>query len=119
MAKVTGGEKLVRQLRSVRKQYSAGLARGVRKAAAHILRRAQKLVPYLTGELEESGHLEERKKGGDVSVDIVFEKPYAIVQHENLDFEHPNGRQAKYLETPIREDKDLIQEIIRKEAKNK
>ena len=30
--------------------------------------------------------------------------PYALVQHERLDYEHPKGGQAKYLEEPFIEE---------------
>lgn len=39
--------------------------------------------------------------------------PYAIIVHEDLEMNHPNGGQAKYLEQPLRENKKRMADIIR------
>lgn len=36
-----------------------------------------------------------------VQVNVIFDVPYAEVQHERTDFAHTNG-QAKYLESPLK-----------------
>jgi hypothetical protein len=41
-------------------------------------------------------HVKVRRYGNFVSVSV--EGPYAAVQHENLQFEHPRGGRAKFLE---------------------
>jgi hypothetical protein len=42
----------------------------------------------------------------DTSVVVSYGKgesaAYAVIQHENLQYAHPNGREAKYLEKPFR-----------------
>lgn len=41
---------------------------------------------------------------GDAVVGIVgFNTPYALVQHERLDYHHPKGGKAKYLEANLQE----------------
>ena len=35
----------------------------------------------------------------DLEVRVVFRAPHAWLQHERLDYQHPHGGQAKYLET--------------------
>lgn len=40
--------------------------------------------------------------GADAVV-VSNDKPYSVIQHERLDFEHPLGGQAKYLEQPLKE----------------
>ncbi|WHE35152.1 hypothetical protein [Microbacterium sp. BDGP8] len=67
---------------------------GLRDGGREVLKRARELAPKDSGELH---------KGGAVAVDdltmqVAFRGDYAVIQHENLDFEHPNG-QAKFLET--------------------
>lgn len=66
---------------------------------------AQKIVPHDWGTLESSGYVmpPEYEGGNTATVIIGFggaAKEYALVQHENLYYEHDPGRQAKYLETP-------------------
>ncbi len=38
---------------------------------------------------------------------------YAIIQHERLDFSHPRGGKAKYLEDPFNQNKDRYERYIR------
>jgi hypothetical protein len=46
------------------------------------------------------------KKGGGVEGQVSFNTPYALEQHERLDFNHPKGGKAKYLEDPLKENAD-------------
>lgn len=39
--------------------------------------------------------------GGIVQSTVVVDQVYAEMQHEALEFRHPRGGQAKYLETPL------------------
>lgn len=39
---------------------------------------------------------------GTVRAVISFNTPYAAVQHERTDYEHPRGGNAKYLEGPLK-----------------
>lgn len=51
-----------------------------------------------------------------VNVEVSFNTIYAAAQHEGLDFEHPLGGQAKYLEQPFREQADRYIRIIQQAA---
>jgi hypothetical protein len=87
------------------------LARGAGKAVAgptkqeaeDILKDSQEnFVPYKDGDLKKSGYVgEPEERGGVVSVAIGYTAKHAVVQHENLDFKHPGGKSAKYLEIPF------------------
>ncbi len=47
---------------------------------------------------------------GDAVVgEVGFNTPYALVQHERLDFNHPKGGKAKYLEDNLKEQADRYQ----------
>jgi hypothetical protein len=43
-------------------------------------------------------HVQEGGLGDAVVGEVGFNTPYALVQHERLDFNHPKGGKAKYLE---------------------
>lgn len=83
------------------------------KIAYDILAASQEVVPFDTGALYDSGEVSEPY--GDlesVSVDIGYgsgEVQYAIIQHENMEYKHPNGGQAKYLEQPAMEAADSFE----------
>lgn len=81
--------------------------------AENIWANSLELVPYDTGALSDSGEVSDPEiDGSSVSVEIGYgspDVPYAIDQHENMEYAHPNGRQAKYLEQPALEAIPYIQ----------
>lgn len=50
--------------------------------------------------LDRLTELEHRVGRGDLTGSVVVDQVYAQYQHEGLDLHHPEGGQAKYLETP-------------------
>lgn len=91
----------------------AGLYRG----GQAIIADAVDLVPVDQGVLRDSAIVQEPVVSGDeVSVELGFggaASDYAIEQHENLDFEHPNGGQAKFLETATTMNLIAVQDEVR------
>ena len=61
----------------------------------HIRAQSTAIAPLRDGGLIGSVRVEL----GDDKVTVVYEKVYANYQHEGEKFNHPNGRQAKYLES--------------------
>lgn len=65
---------------------------------------AAQLTPVEAGELRDAAAVrrvaEEEYEVGYWGLD------YAVVQHERLDYEHPNGGQAKFLEGPFVENRE-------------
>ncbi len=61
------------------------------------LSRAQ--APVETDALRESVRVESKNEG----VEVGYGLPYALMQHERLDFRHPRGGKAKFLEDPFNE----------------
>lgn len=49
-----------------------------------------------------------RESGTEKAVYISFSTPYARRQHEELDYVHPRGGKAKYLEDPFRRNKSKV-----------
>lgn len=58
--------------------------------------------------------------GGDIPEDtkpivtIGFGVPYAAVQHERDDFDHPKGGRSKFLQQAVQDMSDMLPEAIRK-----
>lgn len=76
-----------------------GAARGLFLAAEHVLGESNQVVPLDEATLQQSG---------TASVDppsltamVSYDTPYAVVQHERLDYRHAPGRTAKYLENSL------------------
>lgn len=83
---------------------------GLQLAGQHLLQVSSGLVPHEEGDLERSGDTDEDRAAQAVSV--FYDRPYAVVQHEDLTFKHDEGRQAKYLEVPMHTEKDVMLKLI-------
>lgn len=84
---------------SVAQELKRGAARGLLLSAEYVLQQSQQVVPLDESPLLQSGtaSVDEASLTGMVSYDT----PYAVVQHERLDYRHAPGRTAKYLEGPL------------------
>lgn len=87
-----------------------GAARGLYLSAEHILQLSNEVVPLDESPLQQSGvaSVDEASLTGMVSYDT----PYAVVQHERLDYRHAPGRTAKYLENSLNAARTEVAEII-------
>ena len=57
------------------------------------------------------------KIGKEKAVYISFSTPYARRQHEELEYEHPLGGKAKYLEDPFNRNKQKVLKYADKQTK--
>ncbi|MFD9444946.1 hypothetical protein [Streptomyces sp. NPDC060001] len=81
---------------------------GLQRALEHTLGKAQAIVPLEEGTLERSGRVDVDGLNGAISFDTV----YAVIQHEALDFKHLPGRQAKYLEQPMNNERAVMLRLM-------
>lgn len=88
---------------------------GTQKGLEHVLGEAKKIVPLDEGPLERSGKVVMNE--GDIGGAIIFDTPYAVVQHENLSYRHLPGRTAKYLEGPMNREASVVLAIIAAEIR--
>lgn len=90
--------------------------------------KASALAPIDTGELRQSAEPEVKVTGNKTRAMVTFSAinpingyDYAMIQHEELSFKHPNGGQAKYLEKPLNENsekyKKRLSDVIGKALK--
>jgi hypothetical protein len=88
----------------------AGAVRGLRLAAEHVLAESRRIVPIEEATLERSGAATVDE--GDLTAAVSYDTPYAVRQHEEMNYRHDAGRSAKYLERPLTEQADTVAEII-------
>ena len=69
-------------------------------------------APVDTGDLRANCAVAEEP----LNVTVGYDLPYAMKQHEELDYNHPRGGKAKYLEDPFNENAERYVEHIRKKA---
>lgn len=117
------------------------LTKAVTDVAIDIISRAVERAPVCDGDLRGSGYAnvngdlvakgrDDQSGGTDIVgtpgepagniivAEIGFsEEKYAFVQHEHLEFNHPIGGQAKYLESVIVENEDRYMKLLADSAK--
>lgn len=98
------------RLGEVNAREHAGAVRGLQLGTEHLLQASRLEVPIEEATLERSGvaSVDPAKLEGAVSYDTV----YAVRQHEDLNLKHDEGRKAKYLEDPMRDEAEVIGELI-------
>lgn len=72
--------------------------KGTWSALDHLAAVSKEQVPLDQGPLKNSCYVDVADDGS--SGTVSYDTPYAIVQHENTQFQHQRGRKAKYLEDP-------------------
>lgn len=91
-------------------------ARGVTKAAVRLAGLAVDQTPVQDGILRGSAQVTAATTS-DPRALVSFDTPYAVRQHEELGYQHPQGGNAKYLERPLREREVELRGIIAAELR--
>lgn len=71
----------------------------LREGGREVLRRAREKSPTLTGESDRSGFMQV----DDMTVQVGFTSLVSRLQHEDLDNQHPQGGEPKFLESAFDE----------------
>lgn len=90
-------------LRASQEQLAAVLPEAVREACDDLLSVSRDEVPYDQGGLSNSGKVTVAGSGSEVEGAVSYDTPYAARQHEEVGWNHQDGRKAKYLGDPFRE----------------
>lgn len=106
--KFTGSTAMANRLERFRRRVPRFLEQASRAEFEKELKEMKRVVPLDTGDLESTGRVETTRDGGGVVSTVIFGDPsmgvnYAVVQHEDLTLNHKNGRQAKYIESTLKE----------------
>lgn len=84
-----------------RSRFHRGVIAGVTAVCEDLVGAAQQLAPVDEGTLRGSGDVDIAVTDDAVIGTVSFNTIYAARQHEELDWRHPKGGQAKYLEGPL------------------
>jgi len=90
-----------------REAKAAALA-ALKAAGEFILDESNKIAPIDEGTLIRSGDVSVDDQG----VNVFYDTPYALRQHEDMSLRHKNGRRAKYLESALRENADKVMQYV-------
>lgn len=84
--------------------------KGLEAGADHLLEEANRKVPIETGDLARSGNIAVDGAAGEAAVG--YNSVYAARQHEELTWQHDAGREAKWLENAMNNNKKSIAQAI-------
>ena len=88
----------------------AGAAHGLLLGAEHVLQQSQEVVPLDESPLMQSGNASVDE--ASLTAVVSYDTPYAVRQHEELDYRHAPGRTAKYLERPLNASRQEVAALI-------
>lgn len=88
---------------------------GLREGGEMILDASNQIAPIDEGTLINSGKVTVDQR----SVNISYDTPYALRQHEDMTLQHKNGRQAKFLESAFKENIKRVLDYVAKQARSK
>ncbi|MFE5591444.1 hypothetical protein [Streptomyces sp. NPDC056549] len=97
------GEPAARELREA-------AARGLLLGAEHVLGLSAEVVPLDEAALQRSGTASVDESS--LTAMVSYDTPYAVVQHERLDFRHAPGRTAKYLERSLNAGRQAVRALM-------
>lgn len=89
--------------------------KGLFMAGSHLLDESRNEVPFEEGTLSNTADV--FPDVGNRQVSVVYDQPYAVIQHEAMGFRHDAGRKAKYLEDPLNHEADKMVEAVAKSIK--
>lgn len=114
MAKAIGGlRQMVAKLQQARDIKLAAMLDGIERSGHHVLGVSNDHAPIEEGTLIRSGTVSSKKLGGmKVRAAISYDTPYAVRQHEEMDYRHDAGRSAKFLENAMNSERKTVQKII-------
>lgn len=92
----------------------AGKQQGLRMAAEAVLQESNARVPFRDGHLKASGSTAVSGDQAAIGYSII----YAARQHEEVGWAHPQGGQAKFLETAVTAKSGEVGKILAQAIKN-
>ena len=114
----------VRVLRTVRlnfqritREIEEAIKEGLTDATLDLERRSKEEAPVDTGDLRGSGWSDVVNTYQGLKGSVGFNEEYALVQHEDMTFNHPQGGKAKYLTDPLNRNATKYRRMIQEKAR--
>jgi len=101
----------------VNKEIERAIKEGITEATLDLLRRSKQEAPLDTGDLRGSGTSEVQEVYGGIKGIVGFNTPYALIQHEDMTFVHPQGGKAKYLTDPLNKNATKYRKNVQEKVK--
>ena len=115
--KMTGLQGLEKAVAQKNYRYGRGYKRGLQKACRYVLGLTQRIVPVRTGYLKSTANWEVKGDGFRAYGLIGYSAEYAMYVHENVHHTFKKGKSAKFIQKPIEQSREKINQIIRDEMR--
>ena len=112
MILVTGVKKVIRNMLRGNALFGEKIERGLKKGGLLLQRWSQEIVPVDTSALKGSAGTEATGKGFKTEVAVFYTMNYAVYVHERTELRHKPGKFAKYLEKPLRENRNQLLKVM-------
>ncbi|MDT0567918.1 hypothetical protein RM704_10620 [Streptomyces sp. DSM 3412] len=100
---------------AVRGELRQAAARGLFLGAEHVLGVSNDRVPLDEAALQRSGTASVDES--DLTAMVSYDTPYAVPQHERMDYRHAPGREAKYLENSLNAEREQVLALVAAELR--
>ena len=112
MAVIWGMDRLLANLQRIEREINVEVKKAVEESCLDLQGKAQERAPLDTGDLRGSANTKITTTARRIKGEVGFNEPYALEQHENLQYSHPQGGEAKYLENPFKENENTYKQNI-------
>jgi len=119
MTRVLGLKKTMALLKQESLETNKRVRRGMIKGGLFLQRKSQQVAPVDTGNMKNSAFTRGKGQGRKFEVTVGYTASYALFVHENLNMRHKPGKEAKFLEGPLRKHRREIDQIIVQESTKK
>ena len=110
--KIRGMDKIEANFKKYKVEAFKQIKDAVEDASFDLQGKSQRQAPVDTGDLRGSASTTVDVKLTKVVSEVGYNEEYALDQHEKLEYKHPRGGNAKYLEGPLKENQSrYIKEI--------
>lgn len=100
--KTVGLDRLTARLHGIAARLPEALGAELYRDMVGVMAKSQDIVPYDEGDLHDSGEVDRPEVDGSGARVVLHygsaSVPYALTQHENMEYAHPRGGEAKFLE---------------------
>jgi len=100
--KIDGLSNLNKVLSKIPKRAKDAAGKQLKKDLLDLQGKAQLIAPTDTNDLVGSAQSDATGNSKGVGGYVSFDTPYATRQHEEMEYHHLPGKQAKYLEAPLK-----------------
>jgi len=115
-----GIDKVVKNLSLSNQKVRDAIKFALEECGGDLLKEATKIVPLDKGTLQDSGKVSAVKKvsSNEMEISVGYNTPYAARLHEHPEYKFQQGRQGKYLETPLKQNVSKYKNGIVNEVKS-